>query len=85
MGSHTRTVLRKNATVINFAQSRVSIIFRLSSQKFKIPAIPNVFALRKSYELSFVIKHNDYKLCAKSSAKSSFDQFFVLRLENLKY
>ncbi|RZR77631.1 hypothetical protein BHM03_00002746 [Ensete ventricosum] len=27
MGSHTSTVLRKNATVINFIQSRVSIGF----------------------------------------------------------
>ncbi|RZR82660.1 hypothetical protein BHM03_00009116 [Ensete ventricosum] len=27
MGSHTSTVSRKNATVINFAQSRVSIDF----------------------------------------------------------
>ncbi|RRT67234.1 hypothetical protein B296_00038118 [Ensete ventricosum] len=31
-------------------------VFCLSSRKFKIQAIPNVFALRKSYELSFTKK-----------------------------
>ncbi|RRT45662.1 hypothetical protein B296_00053440, partial [Ensete ventricosum] len=60
-------------------------IFHLSSRKFKIQAIPNVFALRKSYELSFVKKHDGYKLCAQSRAKSSFDWFFLLHLKNSKY
>ncbi|RRT65168.1 hypothetical protein B296_00027786 [Ensete ventricosum] len=75
MGSRTITVSRKNATGINFAESRVSIGFRISSQKFKIQAIPNVFALSKSYELSFAKQHYGYKLCAKSRAKSSSIDF----------
>ncbi|RWW56984.1 hypothetical protein BHE74_00036258, partial [Ensete ventricosum] len=60
-------------------------IFRLSSRKFKIQAIPNVFAHRKSYELSFMKKRDDYKHYVKSRAKSSFNQFFVHRLKNSKY
>ncbi|RRT63974.1 hypothetical protein B296_00035459, partial [Ensete ventricosum] len=57
-------------------------IFRLSSRKFKIQAIPNIFAHRKSYELSFVKKCDDYKFGAKSPAKSNFNRFFILHLEN---
>ncbi|RZR82670.1 hypothetical protein BHM03_00009137 [Ensete ventricosum] len=72
-------------TVINFAQIQFQSVFCLSSQKFKIQAIPNVFVLRKSYELSFVKECDGYKLCAKSRAKSSFDRFFVHRLKNSKY
>ncbi|RRT67232.1 hypothetical protein B296_00038123 [Ensete ventricosum] len=30
-------------------------------------------------------QHDDYKHCAKSHAKSSFDRFFVHRLENSKF
>ncbi|RRT68476.1 hypothetical protein B296_00032796, partial [Ensete ventricosum] len=60
-------------------------IFPLSSQKFKIQAIPNVYAHRKSYELGFLKKHDVYKLCAKSHAKSSLDQFFIHRIRNSKY
>ncbi|RWW62111.1 hypothetical protein BHE74_00030787, partial [Ensete ventricosum] len=128
MGSRTSMVLRKNATVINFTQSRVSIDFSCTVSKIqnsshsqaigsrtnmvfqkkcyahklcakssfnqffiyrlensKSQAIPNVFALRKSYELSFVKQHDGYKLCAKSHAKSSFDRFFVHRLGNSKF
>ncbi|RWV79577.1 hypothetical protein GW17_00059262 [Ensete ventricosum] len=51
-------------------------IFHAPSWKFKILAIPNVFAHEKSYELGFVKKYDGHKLCAKSS----FDQFFVHRL-----
>ncbi|RWV78106.1 hypothetical protein GW17_00060981 [Ensete ventricosum] len=61
------------------------LVFRLSSRKFKIQAIPNVFALRKSYELSFVKKYDGNKLCTKSQAKLSFDRFFEHRLRNSKY
>ncbi|RRT65169.1 hypothetical protein B296_00027792, partial [Ensete ventricosum] len=60
-------------------------VFHLSSRKFKIHAIHNVFALRKSYELSFMKQRDGYKLCTKSHAKSSFDRFFVHRLGNSKY
>ncbi|RWW40279.1 hypothetical protein BHE74_00054322, partial [Ensete ventricosum] len=60
-------------------------VFCLSSRKFKIQAIPNVFAHRKSYELSFAKKCDGYKLCTKSRAMSSFDRFFMHRLRNLKY
>ncbi|RRT66059.1 hypothetical protein B296_00017231 [Ensete ventricosum] len=54
-------------------------------RKFEILVIPNVLALRKSYEHSFTKKYDGYKHCAKSRAKSSFDRFFVHRLENSKY
>ncbi|RWV80364.1 hypothetical protein GW17_00058381 [Ensete ventricosum] len=39
----------------------------------------------KSYEHSFTKKSDGHKLCAKSRAKSSFNQFFVHRLGILKY
>ncbi|RRT45880.1 hypothetical protein B296_00009926 [Ensete ventricosum] len=35
MGSHTSTVSRKNTTVINFAQSRVSIDFSCTISEFQ--------------------------------------------------
>ncbi|RWV97333.1 hypothetical protein GW17_00039886, partial [Ensete ventricosum] len=47
-------------------------VFCLSSRKFKIQAIPNIFALRKSYVVSIAEKHDGYKLCAKSHAKSFY-------------
>ncbi|RWW67514.1 hypothetical protein BHE74_00025038, partial [Ensete ventricosum] len=61
------------------------LVFHLSSQKFQIKAIPNVFSLRKSYELSFTKKHDGYKHCTKSRAKSSFDRFFMHHFGNSKY
>ncbi|RWW43458.1 hypothetical protein BHE74_00050872 [Ensete ventricosum] len=67
---------KKNTTVINFALSRVSIIFRALTRNFKILAIPNVFAHGKSYKHGFVKKCNGHKLCAKSH----FDWFFEHRL-----
>ncbi|RWW45165.1 hypothetical protein BHE74_00049019 [Ensete ventricosum] len=51
------------------------------SQKFTILVIPNVLAHRKSYTK----KRDGNKLCTKSSAKSSFDRFFLHHLENSKY
>ncbi|RRT47132.1 hypothetical protein B296_00053945, partial [Ensete ventricosum] len=56
-------------------------IFCAPSWKFKILAIPNVLARGKSYEHGFTKKHDGHKLCAKSS----FDRFFMHRLENSKY
>ncbi|RWW67513.1 hypothetical protein BHE74_00025040, partial [Ensete ventricosum] len=56
-------------------------IFRAPSRKFKILAIPNVFSHGKSYEHSFVKKHNGYKLYKMSS----FNWFFVHYFGNLKY
>ncbi|RZR85937.1 hypothetical protein BHM03_00013014 [Ensete ventricosum] len=70
--------------VINFTQSRVSIVFRALSQHFKILAMPNVLAHGKSYKHDFVKKCNGDKLCAKSR----FDRFFrfiVQRLRISKY
>ncbi|RRT70601.1 hypothetical protein B296_00014090, partial [Ensete ventricosum] len=60
-------------------------VFRAPSRKIKILAIPNVFAHGKSYEHGFVKKHDDHKVCSKFCAKTSFDRFFVHRLENSKY
>ncbi|RZS21598.1 hypothetical protein BHM03_00054252, partial [Ensete ventricosum] len=60
-------------------------ILRAASQKFKILAIPDVLAHRKSYEHGFAKKHYGRKHCLKSRAKSGFDQFFMHRLRNSKY
>ncbi|RRT66757.1 hypothetical protein B296_00008358, partial [Ensete ventricosum] len=56
-------------------------VFRALSQKFKILAIPNVLVYGRSYEHGFVKKRDGHHLCARSS----FDRFFVHRLENSKY
>ncbi|RZR99657.1 hypothetical protein BHM03_00029260 [Ensete ventricosum] len=58
-------------------------IFHAPSPKFKILAIPNVLAHEKSYEHGFVKKCDGHKVCTKSFAKSSFDWFFVHRLEKI--
>ncbi|RRT66057.1 hypothetical protein B296_00017221, partial [Ensete ventricosum] len=67
------------------AKSRFESIFHAPSQKFKILAIPNVLANGKSYEHGFMEKYNSHKLCSKLHAKSSFDWFFMHRIENSKY
>ncbi|RWW42686.1 hypothetical protein BHE74_00051739 [Ensete ventricosum] len=71
---------RKNVMVINFVQIAREVefrsIFRAPSRKFKILAIPNVLAHRKSYEHGFTKKFDDHKLFTKSS----FDWFFVHHL-----
>ncbi|RRT32768.1 hypothetical protein B296_00058713 [Ensete ventricosum] len=76
---------QKNTTVINITRSRARVefrsVFRAPSRKFKILAINDVLAHGKSYELGFTKKRDDHKHCTKSS----FDQLFVHRLENLKY
>ncbi|RWW55683.1 hypothetical protein BHE74_00037658, partial [Ensete ventricosum] len=56
-------------------------IFCAPSRKFKILAIPNVLAHKKSFEHRFAKKRDRHKL----SAKSRFDRFFVHRLINSKY
>ncbi|RWW39690.1 hypothetical protein BHE74_00054949, partial [Ensete ventricosum] len=60
-------------------------VFRAPSQKFKILAIPDVFAQGKLYELGFMKKHDGHKLCVKSHKEWSFDRFFVNRHKNSKY
>ncbi|RRT34966.1 hypothetical protein B296_00026891 [Ensete ventricosum] len=67
--------------IINFTPSQVSIDFFLLSQKFKLLTIPNVLALGKLYEHSFMKKCNSHNLCTKSS----FDWFFVHHFGNSKY
>ncbi|RRT38802.1 hypothetical protein B296_00028613, partial [Ensete ventricosum] len=69
----------------NHARVEFRLVFRAPSQKFKILVIPDVLAHEKSYELSFSKKCDGHKLCAKLRAESSFDWFFVHRLENSKY
>ncbi|RWV84017.1 hypothetical protein GW17_00054303 [Ensete ventricosum] len=85
MVSRMRMVSRKNATVIDFAQSRVSIGFRAPSPKFKILVILVLLAHGKPYKHAFAKKHYGHKHCAKSRAESSFDRFFVHHLGNSKY
>ncbi|RWW43853.1 hypothetical protein BHE74_00050441, partial [Ensete ventricosum] len=60
-------------------------VFCAPSRKFKIHAIPNLLAQGKSYEHSFTKKLDGHKLCAKSRAESSFDQFFMHCLRNSKF
>ncbi|RZS18824.1 hypothetical protein BHM03_00051148 [Ensete ventricosum] len=67
------------------AEDEFRSIFRLPSQKFKIFAIPDVLAHGKSYEHGFMKKCNRHNLCVKSRVESSFDRFFMHRLENSKY
>ncbi|RRT32260.1 hypothetical protein B296_00058690, partial [Ensete ventricosum] len=76
----------KNATVIKFAP-RVEFrsVFHAPSRKFKILVITVLLAHGKSYKHAFAKKHDGHKLCTKSRAESSFDRFFVHRLENSKY
>ncbi|RRT38755.1 hypothetical protein B296_00039529, partial [Ensete ventricosum] len=56
-------------------------IFHAPSQKFKILAIPNLLAHRKSYDHGFMKKYDGHKHCVKSS----FDRFFMHQLKNSKY
>ncbi|RZR91989.1 hypothetical protein BHM03_00020218 [Ensete ventricosum] len=89
MVSHTSMDSSKNMTVINFARSRaqsfVSIGFSCTISEIQNTGIPNVLAHGKSYEHGSVKKRDGHKLYVKSHAESSFDRFFVYRLENLKY
>ncbi|RRT73271.1 hypothetical protein B296_00026747 [Ensete ventricosum] len=78
-------VSRKNLTVINFSQSRVSIGFSCIISENKNTGHSNVLIHGKWYEHGFAKKHDGHKLCAMSRAKSSFDQFFVHHLGNSKY
>ncbi|RWV92865.1 hypothetical protein GW17_00044719 [Ensete ventricosum] len=70
----------KNVIVIDFTQVKVRSIFHAPCQKFKILVIPNVLALGKSYEHSFMKKYDGYKLCAKLC----FNRFFMHCLRNSK-
>ncbi|RRT43171.1 hypothetical protein B296_00050313, partial [Ensete ventricosum] len=56
--------------------------FHAPSQKFKLLAIPNLLAHGKSYKHGFMKKRDGHKVCTKSRAKSSFDQFFMQCLVN---
>ncbi|RWW42992.1 hypothetical protein BHE74_00051395, partial [Ensete ventricosum] len=60
-------------------------IFCAPSRNFKILAICNVLAHRKSYEHGFVKKCDSHKLYTKLRVESSFDRFFVHRLRISKY
>ncbi|RWW83248.1 hypothetical protein BHE74_00008244 [Ensete ventricosum] len=72
----------KNTIVINFTRKvEFRSVFPAPSRKFKILAIPNVSAHGNSYEHGFTKKRDGHKLCVKSS----FDRFFMHRLENSKY
>ncbi|RRT68425.1 hypothetical protein B296_00035782 [Ensete ventricosum] len=57
------------------------MVFHAPSRKFKILAIPNVFGNGKSYEHGFMKKYDGHKLCVNSS----FNWFFIYRLENSKF
>ncbi|RRT61561.1 hypothetical protein B296_00007071 [Ensete ventricosum] len=67
--------------VITLHKVMFRLVFLTPSQKFKIMAIPNILASRKSYEHCFMKKCNGHKLFVKSR----FDRFFVHRLGNSKY
>ncbi|RWW31415.1 hypothetical protein GW17_00003949, partial [Ensete ventricosum] len=59
----------------------VRSVTRAPSWKFRIPNIPNILALGKSYEHSFEKKRDGHKHCANSR----FDRFFTYHLGNSKY
>ncbi|RRT65726.1 hypothetical protein B296_00000288 [Ensete ventricosum] len=88
MGSHTSTISRKNVTVIIFVQSRtqsrVTIDFSCTSQKFKILTISNVLVHKKLYEHCFMKKRDDHKLCAKSR-KVEFRSIFCASSQKFKF
>ncbi|RRT39688.1 hypothetical protein B296_00044698 [Ensete ventricosum] len=73
MGSRTSTIFQKNAIFVNFAQSHARIefrsVFRATSRKFDILAIPNVLAYGKWYEPNFVKKCYGHKV-SQSYARS---------------
>ncbi|URD88014.1 hypothetical protein MUK42_32607, partial [Musa troglodytarum] len=56
-------------------------VFCILSRKFKILTIPNLFSLRKLYNLGFAKKTYGHNFCTKSM----FDRFFLHHLENSKY
>ncbi|RRT40363.1 hypothetical protein B296_00030006 [Ensete ventricosum] len=89
MGSRMSTVSRKNATIINLCKVTREVefrsIFHAPSRKLKMLVIPNVLAHGKSYKHGFVTKRDSHKHCAKLLSNSSFDRFFLDRLENSKY
>ncbi|RWW66997.1 hypothetical protein BHE74_00025594 [Ensete ventricosum] len=80
IGSYTSLVSRKNAMVINFVQSRAQsqVSIGLSSSVSEIQNTGHSQLHGKSYEHSFAKKCDGHKLFTKSS----FDCFFLLRLEN---
>ncbi|RZR93619.1 hypothetical protein BHM03_00022161 [Ensete ventricosum] len=88
------TVLRKNVTVIKFCKVPRDVefrsVFRASSLKFKILAIPNVLAHGKSYEHGFAKKYDGPKVsqcCARSRVRSVFcapsQKFKILAIPNV--
>ncbi|RZS19233.1 hypothetical protein BHM03_00051609 [Ensete ventricosum] len=89
MGSRTSTVSRKNATVINFSQSlmqsRVSIGFSCTVSEIQNTGHSQRNSRWEVVRARFHEKCNGHKLCAKSHGGSSFDRFFMRRLENSKY
>ncbi|RWW43570.1 hypothetical protein BHE74_00050752 [Ensete ventricosum] len=78
-------VSRKNTTVINFALSRVSIGFSCTVSKIQNTGHSRLISPREVVQARFREKYDGHNLCAKSHTKSSFDWFFVHRLENSKY
>ncbi|RWW75602.1 hypothetical protein BHE74_00016373 [Ensete ventricosum] len=52
-------------------------VFHAPSPKFKILAIPNVFALGKSYKNGFIKKRDGQNVCTKSRTNPSFYRFFA--------
>ncbi|RRT33532.1 hypothetical protein B296_00035085 [Ensete ventricosum] len=85
MVSHMSIVSQKNATVIDFAQSRVSIGFSCTISAIKHTCHSHLIGPWEVILARFRKKYDGYKLCAKSRAESIFVQFFVHRLGNSKY
>ncbi|RRT42682.1 hypothetical protein B296_00010891 [Ensete ventricosum] len=83
--SYEHSFMKKHDVINSAHEVEFRSVFRASSRKFKILTIPNVLSHRKSYEHGFVKKCDGHKLYGMSSVKSSFDQFCMHRLKNLKY
>ncbi|RZS09286.1 hypothetical protein BHM03_00040355 [Ensete ventricosum] len=85
MVSRMSMVSRKNAMVIDIAQSRVSIGFLCTIFENQNTGHYRLISPWKSYKHDFEKKYDGHKHCAKLRAESSFDRFFIHRLGNSKY
>ncbi|RRT31248.1 hypothetical protein B296_00056656 [Ensete ventricosum] len=83
MVSHMSMVSLKIATFINFAQSRVSIVFSCTVSEIQNTFLSHLISPREVVQARFRKKYNGHKLCSKSV--SSFDRFFMHCLGNSKY
>ncbi|RRT31227.1 hypothetical protein B296_00056047 [Ensete ventricosum] len=69
MGNRTSTLSQKNVTVINFAQSRVSIGFSCTVSEIQNTGLFCLISLWEVVQARFHKKYNGQKLCSMSRAE----------------